>query len=158
MTQKKGGLDLSFFHDVIYNEVLWVSFTAWFSAQTLKVIHTLIVDKHFNVWRFLGSGGMPSAHSSFVVGLSTAVGLAHGWDSSLFAIALVSSLVVMYDAASVRRSVGKQAVLINQIIEDWHLKKDKPLDEKRLKELIGHTPTEVIAGAMLGILIANLMI
>jgi len=101
---------------------------------------------------------MPSSHSSFVVGLMTAVGLVHGWDSSIFAIAFVFALVVMYDAAGVRRAVGKQAVIINQIIEDWHTKKNKPLNEKRLKELIGHTPVEVIAGATLGIIIANLMI
>jgi len=149
---------LNFFNNIIYNQVLWVSFTAWFVAQALKVVHTLIVDKHFNIWRFIGSGGMPSSHSSFVVGLMTAVGLVHGWDSSIFAIAFVFALVVMYDAAGVRRAVGKQAVIINQIIEDWHTKKNKPLNEKRLKELIGHTPVEVIAGATLGIIIANLMI
>ncbi|MBN4062772.1 MAG: hypothetical protein COA82_00700 [Alkaliphilus sp.] len=149
---------MNFFNNIIYNQVLWVSFTAWFVAQALKVVHTLIVDKHFNIWRFIGSGGMPSSHSSFVVGLMTAVGLVHGWDSSIFAIAFVFALVVMYDAAGVRRAVGKQAVIINQIIEDWHTKKNKPLNEKRLKELIGHTPVEVIAGATLGIIIANLMI
>lgn len=149
---------MNFLNNILYNQVLWVSLTAWFVAQALKVVHTLIVDKHFNIWRFIGSGGMPSSHSSFVVGLMTAVGLVHGWDSSIFAIAFVFSLVVMYDAAGVRRAVGKQAVIINQIIEDWHTKKNKPLNEKRLKELIGHTPVEVIAGATLGIIIANLMI
>ncbi|MGV8145049.1 MAG: divergent PAP2 family protein [Alkaliphilus sp.] len=149
---------MTFFNDILYNEVLWVSVTAWFVAQALKVVHTFIVDKHFNIWRFIGSGGMPSSHSSFVVGLTTAVGLVHGWDSTIFAVALVSSLVVMYDAAGVRRAVGKQAAIINQIIEDWHEKKSKPFNEKRLKELIGHTPVEVIAGATLGIIIANIMI
>jgi acid phosphatase family membrane protein YuiD len=149
---------LNFLNNILYNQVLWVSLTAWFVAQALKVVHTLIVDKHFNIWKFIGSGGMPSSHSSFVVGLMTAVGLVHGWDSSIFAIAFVFSLVVMYDAAGVRRAVGKQAVIINQIIEDWHTKKNKPLNENRLKELIGHTPVEVIAGATLGIIIANLMI
>ncbi|SCY98749.1 divergent PAP2 family protein [Alkaliphilus peptidifermentans] len=140
------------------NRVLIISLIAWFIAQTLKVIHTLIVDKRFNAWRFVGSGGMPSSHSAFVMSLSTSIGLIHGWDSSIFALAICLSLIVMYDAAGVRSAVGKQAIIINKMIEDIHNKKQKKVTEQRLKELIGHTPVEVVAGAILGVIIAYLMI
>lgn len=149
---------MDFFDSFFNNKVFWTSILAWFIAQSLKVVHTLIVDKHFNVSRFVGSGGMPSSHSSFVMGLTTATGRIHGWDSGIFAVALVFSLVVMYDAAGVRSAVGKQAIILNKIIEDIHHKKEKKLTERRLKELIGHTPIEVMAGAILGIIIANIVI
>ncbi len=151
---------MTFFETVGNNKVLWVSIFAWFIAQSLKVIHTLIVDKRFNVWRFIGSGGMPSSHSSFVMALSTSIGLNHGWDSTIFAVAIVMSLIVMYDAAGVRRAVGKQAIIINKMIEDFHKKREnreKKLTEQRLKELVGHTPVEVFAGAILGIVVAIVM-
>nr|WP_207755045.1 divergent PAP2 family protein [Alkaliphilus hydrothermalis] len=140
---------------------MWISLLSWFIAQTIKVVHTLIVDRRFNAWRFVGSGGMPSSHSSFVMGLSTSVGLIHGWDSSIFAIAIVFSFIVMYDAAGVRRAVGRQAIIINKMIADLHNKqgkKEKKLTEQRLKELVGHTPVEVFAGAILGIVVAYMMI
>ncbi len=149
---------MGFFAAIGNNKVLWISALSWFIAQVIKVIHTLIVDRRFNAWRFVGSGGMPSSHSSFVMGLSTSVGLIHGWNSTLFAIAIVTSLIVMYDAAGVRRAVGRQAIIINQMIEDIHKKKEKKLTEKRLKELVGHTPVEVFAGALLGILVAFLLV
>ncbi|WP_456298071.1 divergent PAP2 family protein [Alkaliphilus pronyensis] len=140
------------------NRVLLISLLAWFIAQTLKVIYTFVVDKHFNAWRFVGSGGMPSSHSAFVMSLSTSIGLIHGWDSSIFALSICFSLIVMYDAAGVRRAVGKQAIILNKIIENLHKKKEKKETEQRLKELIGHTPIEVVAGAFLGVIIAYLMV
>ncbi|NLM03564.1 MAG: divergent PAP2 family protein [Clostridiales bacterium] len=143
---------------ILNNETFIASILSWFVAQCLKVVHTLIIDKRFNVSRFVGSGGMPSSHSAFVMGLTTAIGLTHGFDSSTFSMSLVFSLVIMYDAAGVRHAVGKQAAIINKIIEDIHNRKEKKITEKRLKELIGHTPIEVLAGAILGIIIANLVI
>lgn len=140
------------------NKVLLVAILSWFIAQLIKVVHTFIVSKKIDFTRFVGSGGMPSSHASFVMGLTTAVGLTHGWDTTYFAICLCFSLVIMYDAAGVRRAVGKQAFILNQMIEDMHRKKEKKLTEKRLKELIGHTPIEVFAGAILGILLANWLI
>lgn len=145
-----------FLKEIFINDVINVTLLCWFVAQTLKVIFTLIKEKKFNVYRFVGSGGMPSSHSSLVMGLSTAVGLKSGWASTEYAIALAYALIVMYDASGVRRAVGKQAMILNQIIEDRH--KHKPIGEQRLKELIGHTPIEVISGAVLGIIIANLII
>lgn len=149
---------MGFTQSILANQTLVASILAWFVAQCLKVVHTLIVDKRFNVSRFVGSGGMPSSHSAFVMGLTTAIGLTHGCESTFFAISLVFSLIIMYDAAGVRNAVGKQAGIINKIIEDIHYKKEKKITEQRLKELIGHTPIEVMAGAILGIIIANLVI
>lgn len=140
------------------NKVFQIAALSWFIAQTIKVIHTFIMKKRFDFTRFVGSGGMPSSHASFVTGLTTAVGLTHGWDSTYFAISLCVSLVIMYDAAGVRRAVGKQAIILNKMLEDMQHKKKKIVTEQRLKELIGHTPIEVFAGAILGIIVANLMI
>lgn len=147
---------MTFLPKVIKNEILNVSITSWFVAQTLKVIITLLTQKKLNLYRFVGSGGMPSSHSSMVMGLSTAIGLKTGWDSVMFGMSLVFALIVMYDASGVRRAVGKQAIILNKILEDRQ--KHKHFDEGKLKELVGHTPIEVFAGALLGILIANIMI
>ncbi len=145
-----------FLDGIIKNQILYVTLVSWFIAQALKVIITLIKDGEFNLYRFVGSGGMPSSHSSLVMSLSTAVGLVDGWASTEYAISLAFALVVMYDASGVRRAVGKQAMILNQIIADRM--KNKPIGEQRLKELIGHTPVEVMSGAILGIVLANMLI
>lgn len=148
---------MSPFHEAIFeNGIFWISALSWFVAQSLKVIITLLVEREFKFERFHGSGGMPSSHTATIVAASTAIGLTEGWDSPIFALALILSFIVMYDASGVRRSVGKQAKLLNDIILDLY--KHKHLGEERLKELVGHKPTEVAAGAVLGIIIANLMI
>lgn len=126
---------------------------AWFIAQLIKVILTLIIDKRIDFRRFVGSGGFPSSHASFVTSLATAVGLIDGFGSTEFAISVVFALVVMYDAAGVRRAAGQQARILNKIVEEWE-HKDLTKTDKRLKELLGHTPKEVFAGAILGIVIA----
>ncbi len=147
---------MNFFNKVSDNKVLMTCFTAWLVAQILKIMLTYYSSKKIDITRFVGSGGMPSSHTSFVMALSTAVGKLHGWDSSIFAIALAFAFVVMYDAAGVRRAAGYQARILNIIIED--LAHNKHLENEKLKELIGHTPKEVLAGAVLGIFIANIMI
>lgn len=138
------------------NHILRVSILAWFIAQVLKVIITLLKEKRMDFTRFIGSGGMPSSHSAFVVSLATSVGLKHGWDSTYFAISAVFTLIVMYDAAGVRRATGKQAVVLNKIINEIHQYKE--IKQERLKELIGHTPIEVFTGALLGALISYLLV
>ncbi len=149
----------TFFLEIGQNKVLWISMLAWFIAQSLKVVHTLIVDKRFNVLRFVGSGGMPSSHSSFVTAMTSSIGQIHGFNSTLFAMSLGFALVVMYDAAGVRFAVGNQAIILNQMIEDFHMRrKDKKLTEHRLKELVGHTQYEVLVGAILGILLSILLV
>ncbi len=149
---------MNFFKGIIDNDVFIACFLSWFIAQLIKVILTYIFEKKLDLSRFVGSGGMPSSHTSFVTSLATAVGLVSGYDSSEFALALVLALVVMYDAAGVRRSVGKQAKILNAIIDDIHKHKKDPLNEVRLKELIGHTPKEVFAGAILGMLMAHIIV
>jgi len=129
---------------------------AWLVAQTIKLILTLLIDKELRLERLHGSGGMPSAHTATIVSASTAIGLQEGWGSAIYALSLIMAFIVMYDASGVRRSVGKQAKLLNNIIVDIY--KNKHFEEEKLKELIGHKPTEVVVGAILGILIANLMV
>ncbi len=146
---------MDFFTQIYFNQTLWTTILSWFIAQLLKVILVLMTEKKFDFHRFIGSGGMPSSHSSFVTSLATMVGFQYGFDSAFFAICFVLALVVMYDASGVRRAAGKQATVLNQIIENWD---DAPeIQTERLKELLGHTPLEVFAGAILGIVIAIVM-
>ncbi len=142
--------------DIFSNPYFSVAFLSWFIAQVLKVVLTLIIDKRLNLYRMVGSGGMPSSHSAIVMAVTTAVGLDFGFDSALFAISLVFSLVVMYDASGVRRAVGKQAIILNTMIEDLY--KHRHIGQQKMKELVGHTPYEVFVGALLGILMANIML
>lgn len=122
----------------------------------LKVIFVLIREKRLDMRRMVGSGGMPSSHASFVMSLLTAVGFACGADSPEFAISAVIAFVVMYDATGVRRETGRQAEILNDIIENFG--QDSPeMMGKRLKELIGHTPIQVFVGAILGVLIGLFM-
>jgi hypothetical protein len=147
---------LNFFSRIFDNRVLVVALVSWTIAQVAKVVIDISINKKFDLKRFVGSGGMPSSHSAFVMALSTGIGRLQGWDSPLFAIAISYAFVVMYDAAGVRRAAGKQAEIINIIIMD--VIEHKGLKEERLKELIGHTPIEVIAGGILGIITANIML
>ena len=133
--------------------VLVTSILSWFAAQVIKVFFSLIEDKRFDFRRLVGSGGMPSSHASFVTSLATAVGLEKGFGGTEFAICAVLALVVMYDAAGVRRAAGQQARILNKLVEQWG-KSDFSDTDKRLKELLGHTPKEVFVGALLGITIA----
>ncbi len=127
----------------------------WFVAQVLKVVLVLVKDRKIDFSRFIGSGGMPSSHSAFVMGLATSIGLIKGFSSEIFAVSAVLALVVMYDAAGVRRAAGEQAKILNQMVEEWG-SQNFTNTEVRLKELLGHTPMQVFAGAVLGILIAVL--
>lgn len=141
------------FSQIFSNKVLWISIFACFLAQFLKIFTG--ENKRIELSRILTSGGMPSSHSSFVTSLATLVGLERGFSSTDFAIVTVFALIIMYDASGVRRAVGKQATIINQMLDDLHHKKH--IEQKRLKELIGHTPKEVLFGAILGIITALVM-
>lgn len=133
------------------NEVLVTAVLAWAIAQFLKIISWAFVSRELNFKRLVEPGGMPSSHSAFVTSLSTGIGICEGFDSTMFALAAAFAVVVMYDAAGVRRAAGKQATVLNAIIEDLNRKELHP---ERLRELLGHTPFEVLVGAALGILIA----
>jgi acid phosphatase family membrane protein YuiD len=134
------------------NRVLQATFVAWVTAQILKVLIELIWKHRLDLRLLTSAGGMPSSHSATVCGLATAVALHDGLSSTLFAISLVLAVVVMYDAAGVRRAAGIQARILNQIIDE--LFQGHPISETHLRELLGHTPIQVFAGAVLGVALA----
>ena len=130
-------------------EVLFISLTVPVIAQIIKFLLHLLMDKKVDFRLFTTTGGMPSAHSACVVGLSTTVGLLRGFDSVEFAIAMGQALVVMYDAAGLRRAAGRQAACLNRILDDFYKHEIQAIGGK-LKELLGHTPIQVFWGAVLG--------
>jgi acid phosphatase family membrane protein YuiD len=134
---------------LLQNKVLVTAVTAWVTAQLLKVLTNYFKEKKVNVKRLVGAGGMPSSHTALVVSLAASIGLYNGWNSPLFAVVCVLAGIVMYDAAGVRRAAGKQAKVLNKLIADYHT--HHAVRDGRLKELLGHTPIEVFAGALLGI-------
>lgn len=127
-------------------------FLAWFISQAFKVIRGVSTRKRFNFRWLFDTGGMPSSHSATVGSLATAVGLYDGFNSIPFLITFVFTLITLLDAAGVRRSVGRQAGILNKMLDDLYEKGQVP--ETRLKELLGHTPIEVLAGTFLGVLIS----
>lgn len=139
------------FIQLIHNKYLYVPLLTWFFIQLFKVIYDLVTTKKFNFKRILGAGGMPSSHSAVVMAISILVGKEYGFDSSIFAISLIFSLVVMYDAAGVRRAAGKQASLLNKIVETPGLSGIQV--QERLVEVLGHTPIQVFIGGLIGIIV-----
>ncbi len=144
-----------FFGGVSDNHVLFIAFVAWTVSQVLKVVFNIMKYGRFDLTRLIGSGGMPSSHTAVVIALAVSIGREIGWDSTVFAFSVVMAFVVMYDAAGVRRAAGKQAEVINQMIQDVY--QGTHISQERLKELIGHTPVEVLAGALLGVLVGSLL-
>ena len=142
-------------NSLLNNRFLLSSFLAWAVAQVSKTILDLFRQRKLVLSRLVSSGGMPSSHSALVTGLATATGRVVGLGSASFAIAVVVASIVMYDAAGVRRAVSIQARILNQMIEEAF--QGSPMAEKRLRELIGHTPIQVLVGALLGIGVALLI-
>jgi uncharacterized protein len=137
------------------NRVLIAAIVAWLIAQVLKTLLELLSQKKLHLGRLVSSGGMPSSHSALVSGLATATGHEMGLGSAAFAIAFVLAVIVMYDAAGVRRAVSIQARILNQMIDEAF--QGSPIAQERLRELIGHTPIQVIAGGILGICVGLLV-
>ena len=129
-------------------------FLSWFLSQLIKVVRGATQEKRFNFRWLFDTGGMPSAHSATVASLSTVTGLYYGFDAVIFMIVVIFSIITMFDAAGVRRNVGRQAIILNKMLKDVYEKGE--VGERRVKELLGHTPVEVFAGAFLGIIIAFL--
>jgi len=129
-----------------------VTMASWVIAQSIKVVIGVIQERRFDFRWFVGTGGMPSSHSAGASSLATAVGINYGFDSVYFALAAAFTIVVMFDAQGVRRATGRQARILNRIMEDIYWK--GKIQGERLRELVGHTPLEVIMGFLLGILIA----
>lgn len=140
---------------LLFNPVLLAGVSAWLIAQTLKVLIELIIKRKWNWALLFQAGGMPSSHSAMVSATSLSIGMIFGFDTPIFAMSAVFAGIVIYDATGVRRESGKQAVLINSIIEE--LTKGKIPPQEKLKEVLGHTPGEAILGTVLGLSIGFLV-
>ena len=140
------------FIQIVHNKIFLTVLSSWVIAQALKVIVGFFIQKKVDFRWFVGTGGMPSSHTAGASCLATAIGLSYGFDSVHFALAAAFAIVVMFDAQGVRRATGRQARILNKIMDDiyWQGK----IQEGRLREFIGHTPIEVIAGFVLGVIIA----
>ena len=125
-----------------------VPFVTWFGIQLFKVLYKRVHEGVWDIERILGAGGMPSSHSAIAVSLATMIGKNVGWDTPIFALSVIFSLIVMYDAAGVRRAVVKQARILNDILNNQKLS-----NAEKLQEMTGHTPIQVAAGALIGIIV-----
>ncbi|MFR8665225.1 MAG: acid phosphatase [Oscillospiraceae bacterium] len=144
-------------HIIFGNYILTVSLFAWTVAQLLKTVINTVLCGKFQAERLWGAGGMPSSHSALVCALAVSTAKSEGMASPIFAVALVLAAIVMYDATGVRRETGNQAKVLNLLLDEWVADEDEPLpgiSGKKLKEKVGHTPVEVLSGALLGIVLA----
>ena len=148
---------MDFLGDLVNNRIFMASVSGWLVAQILKTIIHMWFNRKFVAERLVGSGGMPSSHSATVCALAAAAGMEYGGGSFQFAMAAVFAIVVMYDAIGVRRETGIQARVLNEMMELFTKMGKEMSVEDKLKEFVGHTPLQVIMGALLGILIAVLM-
>ena len=139
---------------IIKNKIFMTTLSAWIIAQVIKVTIGVIKEKKVDFSWFVGTGGMPSSHAAGASCLSAAIGFEYGFNSVYFALAASFAIVVMFDAQGVRRASGRQARILNKIMEDIYWQ--KRIHDNQLRELIGHTPIEVIAGFLLGVAIAFL--
>lgn len=130
---------------------LIIPFATWFFIQLFKLIYDLVTTKKFNFKRILGAGGMPSSHSAVVIALATMIGKSYGINSAIFGLSIVFAFVVMYDAAGVRRAAGKQAKLLNKIVQTPGLSNVEVTE--KLQEVLGHTPVQVFVGALIGLIV-----
>ena len=142
-------------NEIFTNKCIVIPLVLWIIIQTFKVITDLVINRRLNVKRIIGAGGMPSSHSAVVCSLAMCIGKEYGFNSGIFAIALIMAFVVMYDAAGVRRAAGKQARILNHILDTPGLSQVEV--QERLIEALGHTPIQVFVGALLGA-IAGLVI
>ena len=148
---------MTFFQQLTGNQTLMSGVAGWVVAQVLKTLLDIALNQSFNPERLVGSGGMPSSHSATVCALTTASGLRYGVGSFEFSVCFILSMVVMYDAIGVRQETGKQAKVLNRLLFDDFLKLDGVVLQEKLKEYVGHTPIQVAAGAILGVIIAFVM-
>ena len=144
---------MNFIDGVLSNRILLAAFCGWLVAQVLKTIIYVAVNKNFNPERLLGDGGMPSSHSATVMAMVTSTAFYFGAETFEFAVTAILALIVMHDAMGVRRETGKQAKVINNMM-DWFVQMDSDISpEEKLKEFVGHSPTQVFFGALLGIIV-----
>lgn len=141
--------------EIVTNKCVVIPFLLWASIQVIKFITDLIINKKINFKRLMGAGGMPSSHSAVVTSLAVCIGKQYGFDSGIFALSLIMALVVMYDAAGIRRAAGKQARILNKIMETPGLTTNEV--QEKLVEALGHTPVQVFVGAIVGIIAGALI-
>ncbi|KPJ71330.1 hypothetical protein AMJ50_02445 [Parcubacteria bacterium DG_74_3] len=147
---------MKIFNEIFLNQSLAAALIAWFIAQSLKFFTNIIQNREVDFRLLIATGGFPSSHSAVVSALATSVGLNFGFDSPLFALSAIFAGVVISDARGIRQSAGKQAEVLNKIIEDLYQKRAVKIE--RLKEFLGHTSLEVFYGVLLGILVAVLLV
>lgn len=143
---------MDFIGELFSNGPLVVTSIAWFLAQVIKIFYYRSQEGYYNFMHFFEAGGMPSAHSATVSSLTLSIGLTYDFSTPLFAVCLIIALIVMYDATGVRRAAGQQALMLNKIVAEVYNKDE--ISHKKLREALGHDPIEVIAGALIGILVA----
>lgn len=141
---------MSWFYDLITNPFLVTGVSSWVVAQVLKAMIHCIVNKKFDIHRLFGDGGMPSGHSATVTSVAVMSALIYGTGSFQFAVTAVLAIIVCHDATGVRRETGKQAVVINELVEAFGVLTSKEVPEVKLKEFVGHTPVQVLAGIVVG--------
>ena len=142
---------------MIYNPILCAGIIGWAAAQVIKFILFFVQNASVKLERLYGSGGMPSAHSSMVCAAVISTGRSEGWNSAVFAVMFIAAAIIMYDAANVRLEAGKHAKQLNEIMQKLFTQSNAEEKQKEFKELLGHTPLQVVCGAILGILIGALM-
>ena len=152
MILKLYAIFLNMIYGLTLNEHIRIAVLAMLIAQALKIFFYFLRHRRMNFRVLVQPSGMPSSHTAMVLALTASIGFADGWISNTFAIALIFSVIVMYDAAGVRQAAGKQARILNMLMDDLFAK--KRINETRLKELLGHTPLEVFFGALLGVFLA----
>ena len=140
-------------NELLSNRWLWTAVIASTSAQLLKVLLILLLERRWHPGAFMETGGMPSSHSAMVAALSTGVGLTEGWDTPVFAVAAAFAMIVMYDATGVRHSSGVQAKLLNELVDELRAVVREGFAPKPLKVLLGHTYLEVLVGSLIGVLV-----
>ena len=139
------------FFDLITNPFLMTSISSWLIAQLVKALIYAIINKEFDFHRLFGDGGMPSGHSATVTSLAVMSALVYGTKSFPFAISAILAIIVCHDAMGVRRETGKQAVVINEIVKSFSVLTSNELPNIKLKEFVGHTPVQVLAGLVVGV-------
>lgn len=149
---------MDFLRDMVSNKAFMAALLGWTVAQVSKTIIYLIVNKELRLERMCGGGGMPSSHSATVCGLATATGMIYGGGSIEFAITFALAMIVMYDAMNVRMETGRQGKVLNDMLEIFQNMGKNISPEERLKELVGHTPLQVLIGAITGIVVAVLVV
>lgn len=148
---------MNFLQTLFQNHVFMSAVIGWSVAQILKTVIHMIFTRQFVAERLVGSGGMPSSHSATVCALATAAGIQYGGGSFEFAVTAILAIVVMYDAIGVRRETGIQAKVLNEMMDLFKVMGNKMNAEEKLKEFIGHSPLQVLAGAVLGVVIAGII-